>query len=384
MIYLFLRLHHIGCALSKRARNRIGYLLDLGRSVAEKLERTEAATVYRQLVQLLNRLRMPWVHKLNELPIRRPGPWPWLVALSLYGAALAVRLMFAPLLEGMKFLTFYPAVAAATLLCGWPQGLVVLVLSTVTAWYLFFTPFRSFDVPDASTAGALVGFLIVGGFNVLIVAALREAVRRADTAMAAQETLFRELQHRVANNLQLVVALLRNAQRNLRNPVAAAETLSEAEERIMAMSQLHRRLHDGTAYGNGLEPLLKEVLANAFGNLPVSVRVQVNGASDLSIDQMTAITLLTNEAALNAAKHVFSKGLGTRFDVSLSKDTAGRLNLLINDDGPGMAPQAVDANVKSLGMGLMEAFATQLGGSLKIAGTEGTSLSVAFETGRAA
>ena len=71
-----------------------------------------------------------------------------------------------------------------------------------------------------------------------------------------------------------------------------------------------------------------------------------------TIDQMTAITLLTNEAALNAAKHVFSKGLGTRFDVSLSKDTAGRLNLLINDDGPGMAPQAVDANVKSLGMGL--------------------------------
>jgi two-component sensor histidine kinase len=61
-----------------------------------------------------------------------------------------------------------------------------------------------------------------------------------------------------------------------------------------------------------------------------------------------------------------------------------RLNLLINDDGPGMAPQAVDANVKSLGIGLMEAFATQLGGSLKIAGGEGASLSVAFETGRAA
>jgi len=211
--------------VAKNARSRIGCLLDLGRSVAGKLERNEAATVYRQLIQLLNRSRMPWARKLNELSIRRRGPWPWLVALSLYGAALAVRLMFAPLLEGMKFLTFYPAVAAVTLVCGWPQGLVVLVLSTVTAWYLFFTPVRSFDVPDVNTAGALVGFLIVGGL---------------------------------------------------------------------------------------------------------------------------------------------------------------RLNLLINDDGPGLAPQAVDANVKSLGIGLMEAFATQLGGSLKIAGSEGASLSVAFETGRAA
>lgn len=376
------------CYIARIASGKLGQcgasLLNLGRSVAGNLERPDRAIDYRELDQPLERLLMPWVHRLNEISIRRQGPRTWLVALSLYGAALAARLMLAPLLEGMKFLTFYPAVAAATLFCGWRQGVLVLVLSTVTAWYLFFTPYRSFDIPDSSTIGALVGFLIVGGFNILIVAALREAVRRADMAMAAQETLFRELQHRVANNLQLVVALLRNAQRNLRNPVAAAETLNEAEERIMALSQLHRRLHDGTAYGNGLEPLLKEVIANAFGNLPVTVRVKVHGASDLSIDQMTAITLLTNEAALNAAKHVFCKGLGTRFDVSLTEDSTGRLTLLINDDGPGMDTPAVEADAKSLGMGLMEAFAAQLGGSLEIVKSEGTSLSVAFEIGRAA
>jgi len=50
---------------------------------------------------------------------------------------------------------------------------------------------------------------------------LRETVRRLEIARIAQVTLFGELQHRVANNLQLVVALLRNAQRNLRNPVLA-------------------------------------------------------------------------------------------------------------------------------------------------------------------
>ncbi len=36
--------------------------------------------------------------------------------------------------------------------------------------------------------------------------------------------------------------------RNLRNPVVAAEILNDAEERIFAMSQLTRRLHDGTAF----------------------------------------------------------------------------------------------------------------------------------------
>ena len=69
--------------------------------------------------------------------------------------------------------------------------------------------------------------------------------------------------------------------------------------------------NDGTAYDKGLEPLLREMIAHAFRDLPVTVRVDVSGASDLTIDQMTAMTLLVNEAALNAAKHVFSKGLGS-------------------------------------------------------------------------
>lgn len=173
----------------------------------------------------------------------------------------------------------------------------------------------------------------------LVVATLREAIRRLNIAKAVQETLFRELAHRVANNLQLVVTLLRSAQRSLRNPEAAAEAISEVEDRIMAMSQLHRRLLDGTAYAEGLEPLLREVIAHTIQDLPVRVRIDLKGEFDLSIDQMTALTLLVNEAALNAVKHVFSKGKGTLFNVSMSKDENGNARLLIEDDGPGIGTQ---------------------------------------------
>jgi two-component sensor histidine kinase len=322
---------------------------------------------------------MPWVHQLSKATIKRQGLLPWTVALGLFTGSVAIRVLFDPYLAGMKFLTFWPAIALSTLICGWRQGTVVVLLSAVTAWYFFIEPFNSFAIRDKTTIGALVGFLFVGGFSVLLVAALRETIRRVELAKAVQETLFAELQHRVANNLQLVVALLRNAQRNLRNPVLAAETISAAEDRIMAMAQLHRRLNDGTAYEKGLEPLLREMIANALRDLPVTVRLDVSGASDLTIDQMTAMTLLVNEAALNAAKHVFSKGLGTRFDVALAKDESGSLHLSISDDGPGMA-QATDADAGSLGMGIMEAFATQLGGSLEVGHSGGTSLTVDFKT----
>jgi len=239
-------------------------------------------------------------------------------------------------------------------------------------------PLNSFAIKDQTTVGTLVGFLVVGGFFILLVAALRETIRRVELANAAKDVLFSELQHRVANNLQLVVALLRNAQRNLRNPVIAAETLTDAEERIMAMSQLHRRLNDGTAFTYGLNTLLREMLANAFRDLPVTFQVDVGDLPDLSMDQMTSIALLVNEAALNSAKHVFSKGLGKRFEVRLSEDPSARLHLLIRDDGPGMRAGAIDAQARSLGMGIMESFAKQLGGPLEIDQDAGTSLSVEF------
>ncbi len=122
------------------------------------------------------------------------------------------------------------------------------------------------------------------------------------------------------------------------------------------------------------------MLAHVFQNLPVKITVDAKGASDLSIDQMTAITLLVNEAALNAAKHVFSKGLGSQFGVSLANVENGCLHLSISDDGPGLPPQASDSVTKSLGMDLMEAFATQLGGSLEVGRQGGTSLTVDFKT----
>ncbi len=42
--------------------------------------------------------------------------------------------------------------------------------------------------------------------------------------------------------------------------------------------------------------------------------------------------------------------------------------------------QTTDTEAGSLGMGIMEAFATQLGGSLEVARSGGTSLTVEFKT----
>jgi two-component sensor histidine kinase len=319
---------------------------------------------------------MRWAYRL--LRVRPRGVASWAIAVLFFAASFALSVLFDPFLDGTKFVTFYPAIAVATMVCGWREGLLVLILSAVTAWYFFLEPTYSFVIKDATTIGQLTGFLLVGGFILLLVGALRLTNRRLEVAKAAQETLFSELTHRVANNLQFVIALLRHAQRNLRDPALAAQTLNDAEERIMALSNLHRRLSDGTAFSYGLNTLLRELLANAFGDLPVTYQVDVTGAPDLSIDQMTALALLVNEAALNASKHVFSKGLGTRFDVSLSKDTRGHYHLAVKDDGPGFPAEEIDAETRSMGMIIMESFAKQLGGRLELGRSGGALLNVEF------
>jgi two-component sensor histidine kinase len=330
-------------------------------------------------IEVRRSLRVSWASRVHRLSRRLKGPASWTLAFILLGAGIAARILLQPWVEPLKFLTFFPSVAAATLLCGWRQATVVLILSALVAWYFFFPPFGSFSIESASTIVGVAGFLAVGGFLILVIAGMLELIDRLESSKKMQESLFRELQHRVANNLTIVVAILRNARRGLHDRETAAEALTDAEDRIAAMAQMHRRLYSETAVAEGLAPLLREVLQDAFRDLPVKTRLSIPKNVGLSIDQTTAIVLLVNEAAINAAKHVFRQRKGAFFEVDLAMQPNGRLQLTIHDDGPGMSWTSIaDQDAETLGVGIMQAFARQLGGTLQILKVPGTTLRVEF------
>src|SRR5438105_148557 len=60
---------------------------------------------------------------LHVVRRRLEGARAWLCALSLFGAALCARFVFASWLEPEAFLTFFPAVLGSALLCSWRHGL---------------------------------------------------------------------------------------------------------------------------------------------------------------------------------------------------------------------------------------------------------------------
>ena len=71
---------------------------------------------------------------------------------------------------------------------------------------------------------------------VAVLAALAELVRRLQDARKASKSLFEELQHRVANNMQFIASMLQQARRGMDNNLAA-QVLDQASARIFSMAR---------------------------------------------------------------------------------------------------------------------------------------------------
>ena len=73
---------------------------------------------------------------------------------------------------------------------------------------------------------------------------VRESRDRLERLAAQQALLLKEVNHRVANSLQLISSLIELQARKVADP-AAREMLRRAAERVEAVSLVHRRLYTG-------------------------------------------------------------------------------------------------------------------------------------------
>jgi hypothetical protein len=305
--------------------------------------------------------------------IRSASPAAWGVILALFCVSLAVRLLFGAALDATPLAPFVPALPVAALLCGWRKALVLMAVSVAAGLVMAArhtqAPLLALSIETRSGV-----FLALGGFLIALVEALAQALQRLEAAAQLNADLFRELQHRVANNFQIVAATLQKARRKVGDPVAL-NALDHAVSRVASLGQLHRRLYDPNSYHAGLEPILREVLEETFRGVAVDMRLAIK-SERLSVGQMTTIVLLVNEAAINAAKHAFASRRGGRFTVSLDADGPRRL-LAIADDGPGFKVEDTETSPR-YGLSVMRGLAAQLGGALEIQGAEGATIRVAF------
>jgi len=88
--------------------------------------------------------------------------------------------------------------------------------------------------------------------------------------------------------------------------------------------------------------------------------------------------LLVTEAITNAYKHAFVDRSSGRIVVEVRRESPERMYVRVRDNGVGYEPPAEHAESPGLGRSLIEAFARQMRGELKIYRQEGTVVEVLF------
>ena len=196
--------------------------------------------------------------------------------------------------------------------------------------------------------------------------------------IAEMELLFREVHHRVKNNLQIVASLLALQSRS--SPEGVRPYFDESLRRIYAMGLLHERFYkerrieqiDLTAY---LRELLERLL-DSFG-LAERITAEVDGPPiQIGLDVGTPLALLSAEVLTNSCKHAFPGERTGRINIT-TEEAEGTVRLCISDDGIGADP-GLGQGRRGMGSRLIGSFAQQLDGAYQYLHREGTEFVLTF------
>jgi two-component sensor histidine kinase len=308
----------------------------------------------------------------------------WLLALAIWCVAFAARWSLTDIADSGPFLTFLPAIALTTLLCGrWP-ALAVIAAATVACDYWWLPP-AGFAMDWPTTPVSLVLFIFIGLFELVLVDALYRSSRgdadqsdHAETSLRLRETMVDEMRHRVTNQLHVITAMLEGSQINIDGGARADDVLEQAIGRIASITHLQRIVDDKASYRRGLAPVLRDMLDHIFYDVDVAIQVRVPPVN-LSTEHMTIVCLIVIEAAMNSLKHIFRRRRGHMFAVELRRLLDDRLSLTIWDDGPGFDAGSAIVAADGTGLSIMHGLTGQLGGRLSIESRGGTTVTVEFD-----
>ncbi|MCB4822692.1 sensor histidine kinase [Roseicella aerolata] len=212
-----------------------------------------------------------------------------------------------------------------------------------------------------------------------MLAAAVERLRAGDElrARAADiERLFRELQHRVKNNLMVIVGLMQLQVRRATTP-EAQEALQVVRQRVDALRLLHDKLYlagdvdrvDLGAYLGELAGTLLRFHAEEERRIRLVLEMR---RMIVRPEQAAPLGLIVNEFITNSLKYAFETDGGT-IGLRLEPARGGEARLLLWDDGRGLPAERTGGT----GMRLIDGLARQLSARLDWTATgRGTRLSL--------
>jgi two-component sensor histidine kinase len=197
-----------------------------------------------------------------------------------------------------------------------------------------------------------------------------------------KDVLLKEIHHRVKNNLQVISSLLYLQARTVNDPQVQAVFL-DSQNRVRSMALVHEQLYRSVNFGDiDFDCYLRTLttsIARGFrrDGRPVTITRDAPGIL-LSINEAIPCGLLINELVTNAFKHAFPCHTGGSIHVRMVSLPESRIQLTVADNGVGL-PEAIDPmTADTLGLKLVQMLSAQLGGTVEVVRSSGTTFRVVF------
>ena len=194
---------------------------------------------------------------------------------------------------------------------------------------------------------------------------------RDEEAMEAsvneKTVLLKEVHHRVKNNLQLIASII-NMQIRVIDHDDAKRVLRSVQDRVASLATIYRNLYQAEHLDSVQADLLIRDIINQMANASVGPGAGLRIDTQLEPlvlmpDQAVPLTLLATEAFTNALKYSGASDPSAQPWVRVSLRADGPKSAVLEVENS--VAKTTEAEGTGLGSQLIEAFATQLGGTVE-------------------
>jgi len=204
----------------------------------------------------------------------------------------------------------------------------------------------------------------------------RIARRRLEEALETNQTLYRELQHRVKNHLQIVMAMFGIARRKTKTE-RERDLIDLFERRIGAVAEVQHLMYAVSSMVGVPAVDLVNAIAKNFRELTGSkATIKIEAISDEFLNEYASpIALILNELLSNAVKY----GIGVdsaAIELSVRREQE-IFEVVVQDHGPGFAKNPAD--IRGSGLDLVRGLCRQIGAILTLETRGGARATIRFK-----
>ena len=207
-----------------------------------------------------------------------------------------------------------------------------------------------------------------------------DLLERTEELLRQKQTLLEEMQHRVANSLQIIASILLIKARAVTSP-ETREHLKDAHQRVLSVAEVQSQLHasggvDRIEVGPYLSKLCSSLAASMVGeDQTMTIRVEADQGR-IGSDKAVSMGLIVTELVINAIKYAFPSPRADSLVLVRFESDGDAWVLSVTDNGVGAAVTAAPLSHGGLGTAIVEALAKQLDARMDVRSAVGMAVSI--------